>query len=179
MIGIKKNVLITGLPGIGKTTAIIRLAEALRDFRPAGFYTSEMREKGVRQGFELISFDGRRALLSHVTVKAPYRVGRYGVDIKSFEDFLGALNFAERETRLVVIDEIGKMECYSEKFKKFVEDLLDSGKPVIATIALKGEGFISGVKKRPDVRLFELTQNNRTTLPEELARYVRDLLARR
>ena len=179
MIQAKKNVLITGLPGVGKTTAVIRLAEELRDFHPTGFYTAELREKGVRQGFELVGFDGRRALLSHVAVKGPYRVGRYGVDIKSFEDFIGALNFAEPETRLVIIDEIGKMECYSEKFRNFVINLLDSRKPLIATIALKGEGFISGVKNRPDVRLFELTQNNRTTLPEELARYVRDLPERR
>jgi len=179
MMQVKKNVLITGLPGVGKTTAVIRLAEALRDFRPKGFYTAELREKGVRQGFELISFDGRRTLLSHVAMKGPYRVGRYGVDIKSFEDFIGAVNFAEPETRLVIIDEIGKMECYSEKFKTLVEDLLDSGKLVIATIALKGEGFISGVKKRPDVRLFELTQGNRTTLTGELVHYVNDLVSRR
>ncbi len=175
----RKNILITGLPGVGKTTAVIRLAEALRNFHPAGFYTSEIREASVRQGFELVSLDGQRALLSHVTMKGPYRVGRYGVDIRGFEDFLGALDFADRERGLVIIDEIGKMECYSERFTKLVKDLLDSGKPVIATIALKGEGFISGVKKRGDVDLFELTQGNRATLAGELAHSVKTLLERR
>jgi nucleoside-triphosphatase len=179
MIQVKKNVLITGLPGIGKTTAVIRLAEELRDLHPTGFYTAELRERGVRQGFELVGFDGRRALLSHVAMKGPYRVGRYGVDIKSFEDFIGAVNFAEPETKLVIIDEVGKMECYSEKFRNLVINLLDSPKPLIATIALKSEGFISGVKKRPDVRLFELTQGSRTTLTGELVHYVNDLPSRR
>jgi nucleoside-triphosphatase len=175
----RKNILITGLPGVGKTTVVIRLAEALRDFHPAGFYTSEIREASARQGFELVGFDGKRSLLSHVTVKSPYRVGRYGVDVKGFEDFLGALDFAGRESGLVIIDEIGKMECYSERFTRLVKDLLDSGKPMIATIAQKGSGFISGVKKRGDVDIFELTPGNRTTLAGELANYVKDLLERR
>lgn len=175
----QKNILLTGLPGVGKTTAVIRLAEALRNFHPAGFYTSEIREASVRRGFELVSFDGRRALLSHVTMKSTYRVGRYGVDIRGFEDFLGALDFTGRESRLAIIDEIGKMECHSEKLKELVRDLLDSGKPVIATIAQRGEGFIAEVKRRGDVSLFELTLANRATLVGELARSVRALLEKR
>ncbi len=175
----KKNILISGLPGVGKTTVVIRIAEALVDFHPAGFYTSEMRERGMRQGFELVSLDGKRSLLSHVKLESRYRVGRYGVDIKGFEDFLDMLNFTERVTRLVVIDEIGKMESFSEKFKKLVKGLLDSEKPVIATIAQKGEGFISEIKKRGDVLLFELTQANRVMLGDELARYAKTLLVNR
>jgi nucleoside-triphosphatase len=92
-------------------------------------------------------------------------------------DFLEALKFAEHETGLVIIDEIGKMECYSEKFRKLVKDLLDSGKPVIAiaTIAQKGGGFISEVEKRGDISLFDLTQSNRTMLSGELAHYAKTL----
>jgi nucleoside-triphosphatase len=176
---VRKNILITGVPGSGKTTAVVRLAEALRDFRPAGFYTSEVREASVRRGFELVGFDGQRALLAHVAMKGPYRVGRYGVDIRGFEDFLGTLDFTGRERGLVIIDEIGKMECHSERFTKLVKDLLGSGKPMIATIAQKGEGFISEVKRRGDVDLFELTQKNRATLTGELAYSVKTLLERR
>ncbi len=168
--------LITGLPGVGKTTSIISLAEALESLHPVGFYTTELRDRGMRQGFELVSLDGKREIFSHVTVKSPYRVGRYGVDIKVFEDFLDTLNLKRPEAGLVVIDEIGKMECFSEKFKKLVKTLLDSEKPIIATIALKGEGFISEIKKRDDVHLFELTQANRMFFGGELAQYAKTLL---
>jgi nucleoside-triphosphatase len=172
----KKNILITGLPGIGKTTLIKRLAETLKGFHPVGFYTAEIREGGMRQGFELISFDGRRSLLSHVSIRSPFRVSRYGVDIKRFEDFLDTLKLAEQGTRLVIIDEIGKMECYSEKFTALMRGLLDSGRPMLATAALKGGGFISGVKEREDVKLFEVTPVNRDSLVESIAEYVKALM---
>lgn len=55
-----KNILITGMPGVGKTTLIKRLSEELKDYHPVGFYTAEIREEGVRKGFELIGLDGRR-----------------------------------------------------------------------------------------------------------------------
>jgi len=82
---IKKNLLITGLPGVGKTTLIKKLSEALKGFHPIGFYTEEIREEGVRGGFELIDLDGRRGLLSHRDIRSPYKVGQYRVDIKGFE----------------------------------------------------------------------------------------------
>jgi nucleoside-triphosphatase len=164
----KKNLLITGLPGVGKTTLIKKLSEELRYLHPAGFYTAEIREEGIRKGFELVSLEGRRGVLSHINIKSPYRVGRYKVDIKSFEDFLDGISFFDDSTGLVIIDEIGKMECLSDQFKKLIKELLDSAKWVIATIALKGSGLIEEIKKRQDVKLFEITKGNRDFLLREI-----------
>jgi nucleoside-triphosphatase len=99
-----KNILITGQPGIGKTTLIKKLATELADLRPVGFYTEEIRENGVRRGFELESLSGQRGLLSHIDIKSPYRVSKYGVDIKCFEDFLNSIPFFDRETEIFIID---------------------------------------------------------------------------
>jgi nucleoside-triphosphatase len=159
-----KNILITGLPGVGKTTLIIEIAKALKDFHPAGFYTREISEEGVRKGFELISLDGRKGLLSHTDIDSPYRVGKYRVDIYGFERFLESIPFFEAKVSLLIIDEIGKMECLSEKFKRILKEMLDSQKWVIGTIALKGSGLISEVKNRQDVKLFEMTKKNRHRL---------------
>lgn len=164
----KKNILITGLPGIGKTTLIKKLYEELNPLRPVGFYSAEIRQEGVRKGFELNSLDGTRGLLSHQDIHGPYRVGRYGVDIKGFENFLETIPFFNPSTRLVIIDEIGKMECLSEKFKKLLVKVLDSDKWLIATIALKGGGLIAEVKDRQDVKLFTMTKNNRDYLLSEI-----------
>jgi nucleoside-triphosphatase len=164
----KKNLLITGLPGIGKTTLVKKLSEELKHLRPAGFYTAEIREEGIRKGFELISLDGKRGLLSHKEIKSPYRVGPYRVDIESFKNFLDSVPFFDPSNRLIIIDEIGKMECLSEPFKNLLKKIFDSGKLVIATIALKGSGLIAEIKERHDTKLFEMTKYNRDSLLLEI-----------
>ncbi len=172
----KKNIFITGLPGVGKTTLIKRIADELKGFHPAGFYTTEIREAGIRKGFELISLDGKRGILSHVDIESPHRVGKYRVDIKGFEDFLDSIPFLDPAGGPIIIDEIGKMECLSDKFRLMIKDILDSARLVIATIALKGGGVISEIKKRNDVRFFEITEINRNTLLSEVFREVKNLL---
>jgi len=169
---IKKNLLVTGLPGVGKTTLIKKLSEALKDFHPVGFYTEEIREEEKRKGFKLISLEGKRGLLSHKEIRSPYKVGQYNVDIKSFEEFLDSISFFNPLTHLIIIDEIGKMECLSEPFKKLLKEILDSEKWVIATIALKGSGLIAEVKERKDVKLFEITKGNRESLFLEILKEV-------
>ena len=89
----KMNLLVTGLPGVGKTTLIKRISEELKHLHPIGFYTSEIREGGIRKGFELISLDGRKRLLSHVDIKSSHRVGKYKVDVTGFERFLNGIPF--------------------------------------------------------------------------------------
>jgi nucleoside-triphosphatase len=169
---VKKNLLITGLPGVGKTTLIRELCQALRDFHPVGFYTAEIREEGMRKGFELVDLEGKRGVLSHVDIKSLYRVGRYKVDVSGFEDFLDGISFFDSSSHMIMVDEIGKMECLSDKFEKILKEILDSEKWVIATIALKGSGLITEVKKRQDIKLFEITQNNRDVLFSEILKEI-------
>ncbi len=164
----RNNILITGLPGVGKTTFIVKLVTRLKALKPAGFYTAEIRERGERVGFELVGLDGRKAALSHVNIKGVHRVGRYGVDVKGFDAFLKTIPFQADETGLAVIDEIGKMECCSSHFRRLIIDLLESDKPMLATVAMKGSGLIAEVKLREDVAIHELTPGKREMLLEIL-----------
>ena len=152
---------------------IKKLSEELKHLHPAGFYTEEIREEGVRKGFELISLDGKRGLFSHKDIKGPYRVGPYKVDIKSFESFLDSVPFFDPLNHLIIIDEIGKMECLSDRFKNLLKKIFNSGKLVIATIALKGGGLIAEIKEGEDVKLFELTHRNREALLSEILKEIR------
>lgn len=172
----RRNILITGRPGIGKTTIITKMAEALEDLDPVGFITREIREGGARKGFTFVSLCGEEGVLAHVDTRSPFRVGRYKVDRDGFERMLASLDLLASPSRLVLIDEIGKMECFSPKFIRTVEALLDSDKILVATIAAKGAGFIGSVRARPDADLLEVTVVNRDSLPRDLVSRIRTLL---
>lgn len=164
------HILITGLPGVGKTTLIRELAKRLAKYNPAGFYTEEIRDaQGAREGFRLVTLCGRQLVLSHIHHPGPYRVSRYGVDVSGFEQLLAELDFRHAQSRLIVIDEIGKMECLSRRFTDDMTALLNQPTMVIATIAMKGEGFIRQVKDRSDCRLVMVTRENRDRLTNDLS----------
>lgn len=170
MEGGRRHVLVTGLLGVGKTTLIQRVAQELSGYHPAGFYTEELRVEGIRKGFRLMSLDGRQQILSHVGHRSPHRVGRYGVDVAGFERLLRELDLCHAASAFVVVDEIGRMECLSQGFRKEVTMLLDSSKNVLATIALKGNGFIQSIKRRPDCRLVTVTVENRDYLVKAIVK---------
>ncbi len=143
---------------------------------PVGFYTEEIRERGIRQGFKLISFDGTSDLLSHVNVKSDRNIGKYGVDIAGFEIFLESIPFFDNNSGIIIIDEIGKMECLSKYSDHLSSKILDSDKPVIATIALRGGGLIEDVKRRDDTLIFEVTTSNRDALVDQITQKIRSRL---
>jgi nucleoside-triphosphatase len=171
-----KNILITGVPGSGRTTIIKRICVVFKEFNPVGFVTAEIKEEGVKVGVEAANLFGDSRVFAHIKLKSKIVVGRFKVDVKGFDDFLEKTFSREKKTGLYVIDEINKMECSSNKFSKILTDLLNSSKPVIATIADKGTGLIADVKKREDVHLFEITEQNREIKLKELILAVRDLL---
>ena len=165
-----KNLLLTGPPGCGKTTVVCRVIERLHGRRLAGFYTREIRRHGHREGFEAVDLQGHTAVLAHVGLQSPRRVGRYGVELSEFESLLQAeLERPFDEVDLFVIDEIGKMECYSRVFLEMANRVLDGPVSVLATVAGKGGGLIAQVKARADVELFHVSAKNRDELPTELA----------
>ena len=80
----KRAYLITGSPGTGKTTLLREAIAGIPD-GVDGFYTQEIRRSGKREGFEICTLRGERAILAHVNIKGPFRVGRYGVDQESLD----------------------------------------------------------------------------------------------
>jgi nucleoside-triphosphatase len=167
------RLLIEARPGAGKTTALSRLAERLADAGVAlsGFLTREMRVHGRRVGFEIEAFGGERGVLAHVDIPGPPRVGRYGVDLEEFERL--ALPVLEDPASVVLIDELGKMELASERFRSAISELFESDVPIVATVHTFRHPFTDALKERADV--VRLTRSNRGGLPEELAERLRNL----
>ncbi|HQO78485.1 MAG TPA: nucleoside-triphosphatase [Thermodesulfobacteriota bacterium] len=284
-----KNILLEGKPGIGKTTLIHSIADQLAFFGVGGFYTREIREQQRRGGFRVETFQGGSGVLAHVAFTAGPTVGKYRVDVDTFERIgvqalerallneairspehappaisekpgcasvqdsstttdiwqnvipaggysseaqptksrserdsahdppatgetclnvipaqagcasgchpppeAGIQDFEGRkraltpdspsngnshetiipESRIILIDEIGKMERFSERFKEVVLACLDSNKPVIATIMSGSHPFVDEVKNRGDVELVRVTLENRDQLMGAIVREI-------
>ena len=167
------NLLLIGRPGVGKTTLLQRVLAELPGLRLAGFTTAEIRGPRGRLGFRAAALGGPEIVLAHVNLltarRTPHRVGAYGVDVAAFErEIVPLLDVRRCEVDLFVVDEIGKMECFSQTFVGAVEQLLADPRPLLGTIALRGPAFIATVRGRPDVVLLEVTRDNRDALVEEI-----------
>lgn len=158
------RILLTGPPQCGKTTIIRKVVERFPG-KAAGFYTREVRERGERVGFEIVTLDGQVAWLSHVNFPGPLRVGKYGVNLENLHRVgLPALDAAPG-LDLVVVDEIGKMECLSPRFVMAVEKLWAAPVALLLTVAEKGRGYIAEIKEKNDMVLVIVTPENRGGLP--------------
>jgi len=159
-----ENVLLTGRPGVGKTTLVRKVVESGRPIA-GGFYTEEIREVGRRVGFTILTLDGRDGILAHVKSRSKFRVGRYGVNVEAFED-IGVTSIEDALTKdgLVVMDEIGRMELFSEKFQETVLRALDSPRRVFGVLQMKRSKFLNTIRTRADTRIITVSPSNRDTL---------------
>jgi len=171
-----KNVLITGKPGVGKSTLVARLIEIARSkgFKVGGLSTPEIRVSGRRVGFKLVDIaTGDEGILARVGIEGP-TVSKYGVNLDDLRRVgVGAIKRAIMESDLIVIDEIGKMELFSKEFKQAVLEALDSEKPVVATIGkFLRDPFVKEILSRKDILLFEMTTRNREELLHKISKIV-------
>jgi len=157
----KGALLLTGQPGTGKT-ALIKEALAMTRVKGGGFYTEEIRTGGIRQGFRIVTLGGQEAILAHVSISSPYQVSKYRVDTDALDRVaVAALRQALKESDLIVIDEIGKMELLSPEFREAVTQAINSGKRVLGTIMLNPHPFADEIKRHHEVEVLLLTRDNR------------------
>ena len=162
--------LLTSEPRMGKTTTIKQVIDRVGLEHCGGFYTEEMRVQGRRVGFRLVTLDGQSGIFAHEATTSPLRVGRYGINLDCLESIgIAAIERALASKRIIVIDEIGPMELYSEQFQQIIVSAIKSPHLVLGTIALKSLPWLDAKNLRERVNLYILAVNNRDTLIEKLA----------
>ena len=163
-----KNIFITGPPGCGKTTLIKEILKELQ-IPAKGFFTEEIRKGRERVGFKILTLNGKEGILAEKGFKSPYKVSKYGVLLKDLEE-IGVKEIEEglRGNFLIVVDEIGKMELFSNKFREAILKTLDSKNKVLGTIMLKENPFCNKIKQRRDTKVFYLTRENKEKVKKEI-----------
>lgn len=152
-----RNIFVTGPPGCGKTTLIKEIIGEL-NLNAGGFHTEEIRNTG-RKGFRICSLNGESGVLASVNFKSAYKVGKYGVNMDDLEKIgVNSILTALKENKIVVIDEIGRMELLSRNFREAVDKVINSRNNVLGTVKLKPCPFTDRIRNRPDTKTFYLSR---------------------
>jgi len=174
--------IITGLPGVGKTTVLLKTIQILRaeGLRVGGMVCREVRVKGVRVGFKVEDLEsGQWGWLANVEFKTPVKVGKYGVNIEDLESVgVGALRrtLLDENVPIIALDEIGPMELKSRLFYETVVDIVRSPKLLIAVLHHKIGGPLIDLLNSSSPMIVRVSPANRDALPKTIATMVLNAL---
>lgn len=162
------KILLTGIPGIGKSTIVQKVATQLKK-QVYGIVSKEVRsENGSRDGFEAYDFQGNKVLFAHISqIQSQHVIGdKYHVDLEAIDNFVvPELKAAlKHENSPIIIDEIGRMQSLSKKFIDVVSKIFDSRNPVLGTIVLDDEPWSLQFKNHNVTIIIKVTKNNREDL---------------
>jgi len=173
--------LLTGSPGVGKTTVLVRVVEGLKSkgYCVGGMFSREVRSEGSRIGFEIRNLaNNQYGWLAQVDQKEGPQVGKYRVNLLDL-DGVGATAIAEavNACEAIAVDEIGPMELFSNRFKEAVTMAFQSKKLVIATVHWRERGFLNSLLDKINVvEWFEVSMGNRELLHELILKEAIDFL---
>lgn len=166
---------ITGLPGAGKTTALLRVIDMLKaeEMTIGGMINEPIMDGRHTVGFTTRNLlTGEKETFASTEIESKIMIGKIGVNIDVLEKVgVKAIQDACEQCDIIVIDEVGKAEVESELFSQVVKDALDIDKPMILTLHKKSRNpLLQDIRRRDDVRILEVTPTNRNLLPYKIVR---------
>jgi nucleoside-triphosphatase len=165
--------LLTGPPAIGKTTVLSKTAVALnaKGYHVGGMISREIRQNHERLGFEIIDLTTtEHSWLAHISQREGPQIGKYKINLENLDKIGAQAIYTAMETcEIIIIDEIGPMELFSENFKHAVNTALNSKKLVIAAIHWRTQdSLIHEARNREDAETIIITFENRGSLSEQI-----------
>ncbi len=171
---LKRIILVTGPPGIGKTSILRRTVKELekREYTVGGMFCRDVREGGIRVGFEIKDIStGQRGWLAHVNLPTGPTVGKYHVNLTDLDVIsAGSILDALRNVDILAVDEIGPMELLSPAFSRALIKAVEGSKPLIGTIHYRlSNSLVNNIKAREDTEIIKVTYSNREGLHNLIA----------
>jgi len=170
---LKRLLFVTGHPGVGKTSVLLRAVDNLknRGYMVGGMISREVREGGFRVGFEIMDFStGQRGWLAHVNQPTGPQVSKYRVNLVDLNAIgVNSILNAVKNADVIIVDEIGPMELFSQAFREAVVQAIESKKPTLGTIHFRvRDNLIDAIKTREDAEILEVTYENRRQLHTQI-----------
>ena len=172
-------IMITGMPGIGKTTLISNVIEIVKDrgYIVGGMITQEIRDKQKRLGFEILDIHtGKKGILAHTSLKKGIKIGKYVVNAVDLSEvgvtaIINSLN--QPEIDLIVVDETGPMEITSANFRKTVAMAIRGSKPFLGTVQFKLRNNFMKILDLTDLpKIIEITHENRNNQIDKISKEI-------
>ncbi len=163
------KIFITAKPRTGKSTAIRKIVDLLGKENCSGFLTEEIRVDGCREGFRIITLDGREGVLASTSSNSLNRLGRYGIELERFEELcISSIKDIPKSKNYIIIDEVGPMQLLSEDFKQELINIISDKNQVIGTVFYGNHPWIDKFKNQEEIELVEITFGNRDELPSQI-----------
>ena len=191
-MGIHPKIGITGLPRSGKSAVMEKVLDMLSDERTreitlrggstenqilGGLRTEPLLENGERMGYKVIDLvSGEEGVIAHKSIDSRLRVLGYGLNIEELNRVaIPAIDYAQHNCEVLVIDDIGKFSVESEAFVNAVRSALEVDMPTLLTLHKKSRHpLLQDIRRRDDGRILEVTPVNRALLPYKIHKLMRE-----
>lgn len=170
---------LTGVPRSGKTETVKKLIESLKKegYTIGGVIMENIVQKNQIVGIELVNVaTGEKVKIIGPEFESKQKYEGMGINIEGIETVgVRAIEQALESADIIVIDEIGKFDFESPKFKEIVKKALDSRKIMIITLHKKSRAvLLQDIRRRDDIRILEVTSLNRGLMPLKIMNYIKN-----
>ncbi|PNR96662.1 nucleoside-triphosphatase [Petrotoga sp. 9PWA.NaAc.5.4] len=165
----KKNIFLTGKPGVGKSKIINKLVSEL-NLKIGGFEVIRDGDKNAWTSFYLVevsqinkSFNSLKSEINRFAFRKDIN-SKWEINIEVFNK-LGVNFLSNLEDRdIVIMDELGRFELKAYDFQKKIEEVLSDDKVVLGVIKDESNEFLDRIRNRKDVEILRVTQENREVI---------------
>jgi len=162
-----KHYFLTGEPGIGKSTAIKRFFD-LSGVSCDGFFTLWTSRTGDRT-LKMYAADSSVPEAEWKSVDiAVFNNGEFTIYGELFDSFGADVIKTAGRKRVIVMDEVGRMEKNSPRFIDSIFEKLDGNIPVVGVLKLMETKLFDDISNHPNTEIIPVTLDNRDDIPRYL-----------